>query len=240
MDTKLPYLVELPNGLSFSTLECIYDVGRVSEEYERNAKSIWVITKNLSLDLEDSAIKQAVIENFDKNKYYTYILPESSRGREYGMRYNSVYGAYKGKYNFVYIPEETFDFFEELVIYDKKIGFVLLTLENKKSIYIKIARKLIIEYVSKLSRYFDDFTKIKDIALEFLNYPEIRDNELLKDHFYSLYQTPVIVKTDEELEGFLEFLNRNGLDGSLIKYFRQKIESTGYTYIRERKKSDED
>jgi len=218
------YLVELPHRLKFSALDVVYDINYVSEHYESKAKVIWVITTNLELDLNNDEFFQAVSQNFKEKRHYTYILPEGKE--DYEERYNKKYEEYIGQFNFVYISEETFDLFEEIVIYDpddihNRSGFVLITISNDAKLYIKISNDNLVQYIDKLRLYFRDLSDLKKIAQYFQIMPEIKNNENLTNEFGRLFNTPVSIIQD--YNNFISNLQSYGISNPLLEDIKTKL-----------------
>lgn len=143
---------------------------------EENAAAVWVVSTDLSNDVNPGRIRDSVEKNLREGKHYTYFIPSPgnasfSDAQEHERTYKSwsVYLQHKEQVNFIHLPEDTLFLFKEIVIYNPLInpdkadstnkpkGFTYFdTSPNDRDRLMKIPESFLHFIRSQLNRYFQD------------------------------------------------------------------------------------
>ncbi len=132
---------------------------------EKEAKTIWVVSKTLENDVSDEDIAQTVLENLQSGeKRYYYFIPDPDREptvRRNKRAYEERYKDYLDRVTFKVLPENTLFMFDEVVIYEPEekepFGYTYIDLEGsgKRDQVVRIARENVNAIINTLSRLID-------------------------------------------------------------------------------------
>jgi len=208
------------NHTSVQSISEIFTIEYVSHKYEQIAKKIWVASMTLDLDVNDPDIIDAVKDNYEQGKEYKYFIPDNIESRKNEELYNRIYKDYLGCYDIIYIPEESINLFEELVIYDydtiNKVGFTLVTTESGK-IYIKLQKDILQNKIDVLSSFFKYKDDIIRFCFEFSQRSELKNNINCSYILKQLSVNPFV--TQKKLKEIVSKLETNNISKECIADF---------------------
>jgi len=202
----------------------VYTIDHVSGTYEKSARKIWVATMTLDLDVNDSSIINAVKNNYSQGKEYKYFIPDNYECRANEEMYNKIYNNYMDQFEIIYIPEESINLFEEIVIYDydtiKKVGFTLVTTETDK-LYIKLRKDILQKKIDILSSFFQHKGDIMRLCFEYSQRSEIKNNTNCSYILKQLNANPFLTK--RKLKEIISKFESNNISKECIADFENSI-----------------
>jgi len=129
-------ITKLENFYNDSTSAIVLDESsRIVKEkeliyIEKEAKDITVITPTLENDIDlDGEIYLTVKDNLEKGKVYTYIIPLNTQTLAAKKKFENIYSYEKGQVSFYIVPEDSFLYMSETIIYnidDKTEDIIIL------------------------------------------------------------------------------------------------------------------
>jgi hypothetical protein len=208
----------------FDSISEIYKIEYVSRKWEKHAKEIWVATMTLDLDVNDKTIIAAVTTNFNLTKRYKYFIPDSDSSRTNEIKYDAIYRKFSSQYEIIYLPEESINLFEEVVIYDpnteEQIGFILVTTPVDK-LYIRVHDAVLKTYINKLKSFDENKQFISRLCSKYLREEPFRSNQNARSVLRSVVTNPFV--TEKKLKDVICSLENAGVEATIISIFENDI-----------------
>lgn len=209
---------------NFKAIKEVFEIEYVTEKWEKQAEEIWIASMTVGLDTSNKSIIAAVTYNLEKKKKYKYFIPYNDASKINEEEYNKLYGKYYDQYEMIYIPEESINLFEEIVIYDPlketRIGFTLVTTDSG-NLYIKLNDKILQRYIKTLRSFFEYKDAILETCLGFLNTPEINKNTNANSILKRLIANPFV--SEKKLSELIEQLKTARVSVETINRFKRDI-----------------